>query len=65
MQVRGHVVSSAAEIDTAKAATTATTKEKRIVCEDVIGVRINLKETVGGRLTLYAEYWYSHELSFE
>lgn len=64
-QTTAHVVSSVAEIDTAKAATTARTKEKRIVCEDAIGVRINLKETVGGRLTLYAEYWYSHELSFE
>lgn len=53
-----------ADIDTAKAAMTARTKEKRIVCEDVIGDQMNLKETIGGRLALYAEYWYSHEMSF-
>lgn len=43
-QTTAHVVSSVAEIDTAKAATTTRTKKKRIVCEDAIGVRINLKE---------------------
>lgn len=37
VQVTGHV-SSEAEIDTAKAATTPRTKEKRIACEDVIEV---------------------------
>jgi hypothetical protein len=63
MQVTGHD-SSMADIDTAKAAMTARTKEKRIVCEDVIGDQMNLKETIGGRLALYAEYWYSHEMSF-
>lgn len=46
-----------ADIDTVKAAATARTSEKRIICEDVIGDQIDLKGKVGRRLALYTEYW--------
>lgn len=46
-----------ADIDTAIAATTARTMEKRIVCAGVIGDQIDLKGGVRRSLALYAEYW--------
>jgi hypothetical protein len=52
-----------ADIDTVKAATTARTIEKRIVCGDVIGGSIKFN---GSRktphLALYAEYWWRKNL---
>jgi len=49
-------VEGIADIDTVKAATTARTEEKRIVCEDVEEYEINLRGTVGRHLALYADY---------